>query len=57
MVTMVIGWYLLLAIMLSTVDFPFNLPVFDTSHLIPSGSDLRKRKQKKATNGDLEKHE
>lgn len=52
-VVMIIGWYLLLALMLTTVDFPFNLPVGDLSQIIPSGTDLRKRKQKK----DIEKNE
>ena len=52
-VVMIIGWYLLLALMLTTVDFPLNLPVGDLSQIIPSGTGLRKRKQKK----DIEKNE
>lgn len=51
---MVLGWYLLLALMLTTVDFPLNLPVFDLSHIVPSATDLRKRKQGKR---DIEKGE
>ncbi|KAF7191000.1 Protein alcS [Pseudocercospora fuligena] len=52
-VVMIIGWYLLLALMLTTVDFPFNLPVFDLSHVVPSNTELmKKRKNKK----DLEKN-
>lgn len=50
---MIIGWYLLLALMLTTVDFPFNLPVGDLSHIIPSGTELRQRKKR----SDLEKAE
>ena len=32
------GWYLLLALMLPSVDFPLELPVGDLSHLIPGRS-------------------
>lgn len=49
----IIGWYLLLALMLTTVDFPFDLPVGDLSHIVPSGTELRKKRGKK----DLEKAE
>lgn len=52
-VVMIIGWYLLLALMLTTVDFPFNLPVGDLSHIVPSGTELAKKKRK----ADLEKGE
>lgn len=40
--------------MLTTVDFPFNLPVFDLSGVIPSGTEMRKKKRGKK---DLEKGE
>ncbi|KAK4499808.1 hypothetical protein PRZ48_007994 [Zasmidium cellare] len=53
-VVLVIGWYLELALMLTTVDFPFNLPVFDLSGIVPSGTDMRKRRKGKK---DLEKGE
>ncbi|KXS95596.1 hypothetical protein AC578_10108 [Pseudocercospora eumusae] len=47
-VVMIIGWYLLLALMLTTVDFPLNLPEFDLSHVVPSNTELmKKRKNKK----------
>ncbi len=35
------GWYLLIAILLVTLDFPFGLPVFDLSTRIPSASDKK----------------
>jgi hypothetical protein len=41
---MIIGWYLLLALMLTTVDFPLNLPVGDLSQVVPSGTSLRKKR-------------
>ena len=50
---MIIGWYLLLALMLTTVDFPFNLPVFDLSHVVPSNTELMKKRRNKK---DLEKN-
>ena len=37
------GWYLLLALMLPSVDFPFNLPVGDLSHLIKGASERTAR--------------
>lgn len=37
------GWYLLLALLLPTVDFPLQLPVGDLSHLIPSASQMKER--------------
>jgi succinate-acetate transporter protein len=49
-----IGWYLLLALMLTTVDFPFNLPVGDLSSVVPSATELRKRKSRST---DVEKGE
>lgn len=53
-VTMVIGWYLLLALMLSTVDFPINLPVGDLSTVFKGGADLRKSRIDKVRE-DVEK--
>lgn len=44
-VVLIFGWYLLLALMLTTVDFPVNLPVFDLSAYIPSNTDLQKKKR------------
>lgn len=35
------GWYLLIAILLVTLDFPFGLPVFDLSTRIPSASERK----------------
>lgn len=37
-----LGWYLLLSIMLQTLEFPFNLPVFDLSQHFPSAANWRK---------------
>jgi hypothetical protein len=36
------GWYLLLAIMLASVDMPFSIPVFDLSTVIKGMSDKKK---------------
>lgn len=36
------GWYLLISILLVTLDFPFGLPVVDLSTRIPSASDRKK---------------
>jgi len=36
------GWYLLLAIMLATMDMPFSLPVFDLSTVIKGASERKK---------------
>jgi len=35
------GWYLFLAQLLTAVDFPFNLPVGDLSHIIKGASDIQ----------------
>jgi succinate-acetate transporter protein len=40
------GWWIFLAQMLASVDFPFQLPVGDISHVIKGGSDrVKKREQ------------
>ncbi|KAL3428203.1 GPR1/FUN34/YaaH-class plasma membrane protein [Phlyctema vagabunda] len=47
-VTGMMAWYLLLVIMLATLDFPFSLPVGDLSGLIKGASDrakIRKARQ------------
>uniref|UniRef100_A0A2D3UVC2 Related to Y.lipolytica GPR1 protein and Fun34p n=1 Tax=Ramularia collo-cygni TaxID=112498 RepID=A0A2D3UVC2_9PEZI len=49
-----IGWYLLLALMLTTVDFPFDLPVGDLSSVVPSATELAKRRKRSS---DVEKAE
>jgi len=36
------GWYLLLAIMLGSVDFPLAIPVFDLSRIIKGASEKKK---------------
>ncbi|KAG8528426.1 uncharacterized protein KY384_007344 [Bacidia gigantensis] len=41
-VTCMCGWYLLLAIMLGSLDFPFSLPVGDLSRFIKGGSEKMK---------------
>lgn len=38
----VFTWYLELHLVLQSVDFPVNVPVFDLSSKIPGASDLRK---------------
>ncbi|KAK6521817.1 hypothetical protein TWF506_002021 [Arthrobotrys conoides] len=44
LLTCVPGWYILIAQMLESVDFPFQLPVGDLSQFITSGSESRSRK-------------
>ncbi|KAH3915584.1 hypothetical protein HBI56_148140 [Parastagonospora nodorum] len=41
-VTCMCGWYILLAIMLASVDFPFDLPLVDLSGVIKGASEKRK---------------
>ncbi|KAJ5057922.1 GPR1/FUN34/yaaH family-domain-containing protein [Bipolaris maydis] len=36
------GWYIFSAIMLATVDFPFNLPIVDLSSVVKGASEKRK---------------
>lgn len=43
--TCMFGWWLLIVEVLTTVDFPYNLPVFDLSGVVPGASDLSKRKR------------
>lgn len=37
------GWYLLISLLLASLDFPFVLPVFDLSTRIPSATVMKKR--------------
>ncbi|KAH8709972.1 hypothetical protein GQ44DRAFT_453765 [Phaeosphaeriaceae sp. PMI808] len=41
-VTSLLGWYILMAIMLASVDFPFDLPIVDLSGVIKGASEKRK---------------
>jgi len=41
-VTCLLGWYILLAIMLASVDFPFDLPLVDLSGIIKGASQKKK---------------
>ncbi|KAF2824487.1 hypothetical protein CC86DRAFT_56302 [Ophiobolus disseminans] len=41
-VTCLLGWYILMAIMLASVDFPFDLPIFDLFGVIKGASEKRK---------------
>ena len=41
-VTCLLGWYIFLAIMLASVDFPFELPIGDLSGAIKGASEKRK---------------
>lgn len=41
-VTCILGWYILMAIMLASVDFPFDLPIIDLSGVIKGASEKRK---------------
>lgn len=56
-VTLVIGWYLLLALMLTTVDFPIQLPVGDLSSIIKGASDIAREKRRRQQGLDVEKQE
>ncbi|EKD21268.1 putative GPR1/FUN34/YaaH-class plasma membrane protein [Drepanopeziza brunnea f. sp. 'multigermtubi' MB_m1] len=49
------GWYLLAAEILASVDFPFQLPVFDLSAFVPGATDLSRRRAQ--PNSDLESGE
>lgn len=35
-VTDILGWYIFVFLMLASVQFPYNLPMGDISHLIPA---------------------
>ncbi|KAI4163356.1 MAG: hypothetical protein LQ342_003091 [Letrouitia transgressa] len=39
------GWWVFLAQMLASVDFPYQMPVGDISHLIRSGSSRAQEKE------------
>lgn len=39
LVISLLGWYIFLAILLASVDFPFSLPVGDLSHIIKGASE------------------
>jgi succinate-acetate transporter protein len=40
----ILGWYIFSAIMLASLDFPFQLPVVDLSRFVKGASDLQKNK-------------
>ena len=47
------GWYLWFSLILSSLDFPFELPLGDLSKRIPSKTDRDARKvEKRAEQGD-----
>lgn len=46
--TSIFGWYIFFAIMLASLDFPFQLPVGDLASLIPPGSENRKQKDQES---------
>ncbi|KAJ8109594.1 hypothetical protein OPT61_g7342 [Boeremia exigua] len=41
-ITCLLGWYIFLAIMLASVDFPFSLPIVDLSGMIKGASEKQK---------------
>ncbi|KAH9868873.1 hypothetical protein J1614_007948 [Plenodomus biglobosus] len=41
-VTCLCGWYIFLAIMLASVDFPLDLPLMDLSHIVKGASERKK---------------
>ncbi|CAD6576801.1 MAG: hypothetical protein ASARMPRED_007886 [Alectoria sarmentosa] len=43
-VTSMAGWWIFFAIMLASLDFPFNIPVGDLSHIIKGASEKQKIK-------------
>jgi len=43
-----LGWYIFAAILLASVDFPLNLPVFDLSHIIKGASEKKKTSDSEA---------
>ncbi|KAL9079285.1 MAG: hypothetical protein Q9157_001808 [Trypethelium eluteriae] len=45
-VTCICGWWIFFAIMLAALDFPFQLPVGDLSHIIKGASDKAREKDK-----------
>ena len=40
-VTDMLGWYIFMAILLASLDFPFQLPVVDLSKYVKGGSDKK----------------
>lgn len=40
-----LGWYIFMAIMLASLDFPFQLPVVDLSRFVKGGSEIAKAKE------------
>lgn len=40
-VTDLLGWYIFFAILLASLDFPFQLPVVDLSRWVKGGSDKK----------------
>jgi len=47
-VTSAAGWWIFFAILLASVDFPFNLPVGDLSTMIKGASERKKAKENMA---------
>ena len=47
-VTDMLGWYIFFAILLASLDFPFQLPVVDLSRFVKGASDKRKAKEYEA---------
>lgn len=43
----VLGWYVELHLMLLSVDFPINVPMYDLSTVVPGASDLVRKKDSK----------
>ncbi|KAK5163687.1 hypothetical protein LTR04_002309 [Oleoguttula sp. CCFEE 6159] len=44
-ITCMCGWWIFLAIMLAALDFPFQIPVGDLSHIIKGASEKAKEKE------------
>lgn len=44
-ITDMLGWYIFFAIMLASLDFPFQLPVVDLSRFVKGASDKAKAKK------------
>jgi len=44
-VTCMLGWWIFFAILLASLDFPFQLPVGDLSHIIKGASQKAKEKE------------
>ncbi|EMC93359.1 hypothetical protein BAUCODRAFT_133301 [Baudoinia panamericana UAMH 10762] len=47
-----LGWWIFAAIMLAALDFPFQIPVFDISHIIKGASERQKMKEERMGAGD-----